>query len=81
MQYEYDVERVTVTIDEKTMARIRRIAGNRGVSRFLASAARDRLARVEILALLDELDAKHGAASEAERARIDRDMRKIFGTG
>lgn len=72
------MERVTTTIDERTLARIRRAAGPRGVSKFLALAAKERLARLQLLGLLDELDAKHGEPSSAMRAGIDRDMRRIF---
>jgi hypothetical protein len=50
----------------------------RGVSSFLATAAKERLARLELLDLLDELDAKHGAPSTAVRAEVARDARRIF---
>lgn len=72
------MERVTARIDEETMVRIRRLAGRRGVSRFLAAAARERVARLELLGFLDELDAEHGAPSAAVRAEIDRDARRMF---
>jgi hypothetical protein len=72
------MERVTATIDERTLTRIKRVAGPRGVSKFLAAAARERLARLELLGLLDELDEKHGRPSAAVRAEIARDMRRVF---
>lgn len=72
------MERVTATIDEHTLAQIRRVAGPRGVSGFLSIAAKERLARLELLNMLDELDAKHGAPSPAVRAEIARDARRIF---
>jgi len=72
------VERVTATIDEHTLAQIRRAAGARGVSSFLATAAKERLARLELLGLLDDLDAKHGAPSAAVRTEVARDARRIF---
>ena len=72
------MERVTATIDEHTLAQIKRVAGPRGVSRFLAVAAKERLARLELLGLLDELDAKHGKPSAAIRAEVARDARRIF---
>jgi ATP-dependent helicase YprA (DUF1998 family) len=72
------MERVTATIDEQTLAGIKRVAGARGVSKFLAEAARERLARLELLGLLDELATKHGRASAEQRAAIDRDAREIF---
>jgi hypothetical protein len=72
------MERVTASIDERTLAEIRRVAGPRGVSAFLGAAARERLARLELLGLLDQLDAAHGAPSPAIRAEIGRDARRIF---
>jgi hypothetical protein len=73
------MERVTATFDEETLARIRHVAGARGVSRFLNLAARERLARLELLGLLDELDEKYGAPSPALRREISRDARRLFG--
>ena len=73
------MERVTATIDERTLAQIKRVAGPRGVSKFLAAAAKDRLARLELLGLLDELDAEHGKPSAEVRADVARDARRIFG--
>jgi hypothetical protein len=77
-EYEFGMERVTATLDEETLAKIRHVAGPRGVSSFLNVAAREHLARLELRGLLDELDAKHGAASAAVRAEIARDARRIF---
>ncbi len=74
------MERVTATLDEKTIAAIRRVAGPRGVSAFLELAARDRLARLRLQKLVDGLDEKHGAPSEAVRAEVDADARRVFGT-
>lgn len=72
------MERVTATIDEDTLAKIRHVAGPRGVSSFLNEAARERLARLELHGLLNELDAKHGAAPARVRAAIARDARRVF---
>lgn len=72
------MERVTATLDEETLEKIRRVAGPRGVSSFLNVAARERLARLELLGLLDELDAKHGPVPRAIRAEIARDARRLF---
>jgi hypothetical protein len=77
-EYASGMERVTATLDEETLAKIRHVAGPRGVSSFLNEAARERLARLELRGLLDELDAKHGAAPAAVRAEIARDARRIF---
>jgi len=72
------MERVTATIDEETLEKIRRVAGPRGVSSFLNVAARERLARLELRGLLDELDAKHGAVPRSVRREIARDAKRIF---
>ena len=73
------MERVTASIDKQTLTAIRRVAGKRGVSAFLQIAARERLARLRLLSLLDELDAEHGAPSAALQAEVDADARRIFG--
>jgi hypothetical protein len=72
------MERVTATLDEDTLAKIRRVAGPRGVSSFLNDAAREHLARLELRGLLDELDAKHGAAPADVRKEIARTAERIF---
>lgn len=72
------MERVTATFDRETLASIRRVAGRRGVSRFLNEAARERLARLEILGLLDELDQKHGPVPPAVRTEIASKARRLF---
>jgi Arc/MetJ family transcription regulator len=75
---EATLERVTATLDDEVLAEIRRIAGPRGVSRFLNLAARERLARLEVLGMLDELDTKHGPVPKQVRAEVARDARRIF---
>ncbi|MGA3122479.1 MAG: hypothetical protein ABSF69_17075 [Polyangiaceae bacterium] len=70
--------RVTATLDEQTPAKIRHVTGPRRVSSFLNEAARERLACLELRGLLDELDAKRGAAPTAVRAEIARDARRIL---
>jgi hypothetical protein len=72
------MERVTATLNEDTVAEIRRVAGPRGVSSFLEEAAQARLAKLRVLELLDELDRKHGAPTAKVRAEVARDARKIF---
>ena len=73
-----EMERVTATIDEQTLAAIRRVAGPRGVSSFLEAAARERLLRLRVLGLLDELDAKYGAPTMATRRRVAKQAERIF---
>lgn len=72
------MERITATLEPETLREIRRVAGPRGVSKFLRLAARERLARLRILGLLDELDAKHGPRDKAVTAKINRDAHRIF---
>jgi hypothetical protein len=80
-EYEFYVERVTASIDAQTLGAIRRIAGKRGVSAFLQAAARERLNRLRLLVLVDALDAAHGAPSDAIKAEVDADARRLFRSG
>jgi len=73
------MERITATLEPETLREIRHLAGPRGVSRFLQIAAKERLARLKLLGLLDELDARHGAPSEELCAEVDADARRVFG--
>ena len=73
------MERITATFDAKTAAAMRRVAGKRGVSAFLQEAARERLARLELIQLLDHLDAKYGAPTADVIAEVDEEAEKIFG--
>jgi hypothetical protein len=73
------MDRVTASFDRQTLKEIRKVAGRRGVSAFLQTAARERLAKLKQLALLDELDARHGAPSAAVRRQVEAEARKIFG--
>jgi hypothetical protein len=72
------MERVTATFDKETLRAIRKVAGRRGVSRFLQLAARERLARLEVLALLDDLDAKHGPVPDEIADEVERDAARVF---
>lgn len=69
------MERVTATLESETIRRIRHMAGTRGESRFLDLAARERLAHLELLGLLDDLDASHGPVDPAVAADVERDAR------
>lgn len=79
MKYEIDMERITATFDARTAAAIRRAAGTRGVSAFLQEAARERLARLELLEMLDDLDARYGAPDPGVVREVDREAEAIFG--
>lgn len=78
LKYEMTMERVTASIDGETLDAIREIAGPRGVSAFLQTAARERLARLRLLGLLDELDAKHGAPPAKMKKAIAADAARVF---
>jgi len=79
LKYACEVQRVTITIDKATLDLIRRRVGPRGVSQFIAEAARDRAGRNELLEYLQELDEKYGRPPLKEFARVDRELRKHFG--
>ena len=72
------MERVTATFDQQTLRAIRRVAGKRGVSRFLQVAARERLARLEVLALLDDMDTKYGPVPDEVMNEVAADAARIF---
>ena len=78
MKYELAVERVTATIDGETLPAIREIAGPRGVSAFLQAAARERVARLRVLGLLDELDGRYGKPSKAVERSVAKQARRLF---
>jgi hypothetical protein len=77
-EYDPNLERVTVTFDEATLAAIRGVAGHRGVSRFLQIAARERLARLKLLELVDDLDERYGPPSKELRDEVSADARRVF---
>jgi hypothetical protein len=72
------MERVTATIDSETLEAIREISGPRGVSAFLQAAARERVARLRVLGLLDELDARYGKPSATVQRAVASHARRIF---
>lgn len=74
-----DVERITATFDARTLAAIRKVAGPRGVSAFLQQAARERLERLQLLEVLDDLDQRHGSPSADVEEEVAADARAIFG--
>jgi hypothetical protein len=78
-KYELSMERITISIDKKTLDRIKAVAGKRGVSKFLSEAARRHLGQFAWQEFMAERDAKYGKPSRKLRNAIDRDMRKIFG--
>jgi hypothetical protein len=80
LKYEVYVERITATFDKATAAAIRKVAGRRGVSAFLQQAARERLARLEVIALLDDLDSRYGSPSAAVVADVRREAEAHFPT-
>lgn len=73
------MERITVTIDKRTLLRIKSIVGKRGVSKFIAEAAEEKLGYAALDAWLDEMDAKYGPPPKKLQRAIERDFKKIFG--
>ena len=57
-------ERISVTIDETVVERVRELAGPRGVSAFVDRALHHELARSELRLLLDQLEVELGPADE-----------------
>jgi hypothetical protein len=51
-------KRIRAELDAELLAKIRRVAGRRGVSAFLRQAAREHLARLELCGALSELRAR-----------------------
>jgi len=47
-------------------------------SRFLQLPARERLARLAVLELLEGLDQEYGPVSESVRSQVKRDAERIF---
>jgi hypothetical protein len=78
LKYDPDMERITATFDDETIRGIREVAGPRGVSAFLQAAARERLTRMRLLALADDLDARYGVPTKAVRAAVEREARRVF---
>ena len=77
-QYELGMERVTASIDGETLDAIRELAGPRGVSAFLQVAARERVMRLRLLGLLDELDTKYGAPTQKVKRAVAADASRVF---
>jgi hypothetical protein len=78
-KYDLHVERITITIPKRTLTAIKRVAGPRGVSKFLVDAAERALGYEALLELLDELDEKYGRSTPEQREKIWADMRRISG--
>ena len=68
-KYAMTMERVTASIDSETLNANGEIAGPRGVSAFLQTAARERLARLGLLGLLDEASKIRAARRASLRPR------------
>lgn len=73
-------EKVSASLDRKTLREVRRLAGPRGLSAYLDSALREKLERDRrrraILDYLDELD-EADPLTEADWAEIDRRLAMI----
>jgi hypothetical protein len=63
--------KISVTLDPKVTAKLRALAGPRGVSAFVNTAVREQLQAHRLQHLLDELDAQFGPISEAVAREVD----------
>jgi hypothetical protein len=71
-------QKVSATLDDDIVDEIRKTVGPRGFSRFLSEAARDRLQRMRILALLDEMDAKQGPPDARARKLAEKRIARVL---
>lgn len=71
-------ERVTATYDAELIAAVRQLVGARQVSAFLNEAVREKLAKIRLLQLIDELDAKYGAPTPAEMAAVSAEAEELL---
>jgi len=72
------IEKVSASLDTDVMEEVRAMVGPRGVSAFLNQAAREKLQHDRILALLDELDEKHGPPSPQAQTAAAAAIAKIL---
>jgi hypothetical protein len=70
------VERLAISLDKKLAGEVRRAAGKKPVSTWLAEAARARLRSEGLLAVVAEWEAEHGEITEAEMGDLDRRVDK-----
>ena len=59
--------KISATLDRDVLDEIRKTVGPRQLSAFLSEAAREKLQRSRILAYLDSLDRRHGAADRSTK--------------
>jgi hypothetical protein len=78
LKYDDQMERITASFDKDTLAAIRKVAGPRGVSAFLQSAARARLVHLKLVETLNDLDDQYGAPDPALQREIAADAKRIF---
>lgn len=81
VQYDLDMEKVTVRLERKTLEQIKRAAGPRGVSRFVKQAAEEKLEKVGYAALeewLREQDRIFGPIPKHIQDRANRKFKQFF---
>lgn len=72
------VTKVSASLEDEVVEEMRRRVGPRGISAFLNAAAREKLQRERILALLDAMDDEHGPVDRAARARATRKLKRVL---
>ena len=73
------IQKVSASLDAQLMEEVRAAVGPRGVSAFLNQAAREKLQRQRIIALLDALDDEHGMASKQTNAAAAAKIAQVVG--
>jgi Arc/MetJ family transcription regulator len=66
-------EKVSLTLDARALAEVRRRVGKRGVSAYVDDAVRAKLQRERLTRWLDEMDAEYGPPSDKVRREAERE--------
>jgi len=69
------VARLAVSFDAKLARAVRKAAGKQTTSAWLADAARLKLQSEGLLAVVHEWESEHGAITDDERRRAQRELR------
>lgn len=70
--------KVSTTLDSELVEQVRSRVGPRRISAFVNQALEEKLQRIRVLELLDELEAENGPATEDDVKRAAAELAKIF---
>jgi hypothetical protein len=70
--------KLSMTLDTALVRQIRTRAGERGLSAFVNRAVAERLQRLRILDLLEDIEREHGVPSARSRAKARSALAHIF---